>query len=63
VNLFAVLDQAASRFADRGEVYYGDRRVRTWGELRHRALRLATSIRQQYGSRRARRDRDREPQG
>jgi hypothetical protein len=26
VNLFAVLDQAASRFADRGAVYRGERR-------------------------------------
>jgi fatty-acyl-CoA synthase len=50
VNLFAVLDQAASRFAGRGAVYHGDRCVHTWGELRDRALRLATSIRQQAGT-------------
>jgi fatty-acyl-CoA synthase len=50
VNLFAVLDQAARRFADRGAVYQGDRRMCTWGELRDRALRLATSIRQQSGA-------------
>jgi fatty-acyl-CoA synthase len=50
VNLFAVLDQAASRFADRGAVYHGDRRVCTWSELQYRALCLATSIRQQEGA-------------
>ncbi len=50
MNLFAVLDQAASRFPDRGAVYHGDRRVCTWDELRDRALRLATSIRQQCGT-------------
>ncbi|WP_197694308.1 AMP-binding protein [Mycobacterium sp. 852002-40037_SCH5390672] len=49
MNLFAMLDQAASRFPDRGAVYHGDRRVCTWVELRDRALRLATSIRQQHG--------------
>jgi acyl-CoA synthetase (AMP-forming)/AMP-acid ligase II len=48
VNLVASLDQAANRFADRGAVYHGTRRVCTWGELRDRALRLAASIRQQH---------------
>lgn len=48
MNLFALLDQAASRFPDRGAVYLGDRRVCTWVELRDRALRLAASIRQQH---------------
>lgn len=50
MNLFALLDQAASRFPDRGAVYQGDRRVCTWIELRDRALRLAASIRQQHGA-------------
>jgi fatty-acyl-CoA synthase len=50
VNLFAMLDQAANRFADRGAVYHGDRCVCTWRELRDRALRLAASIRQQDGA-------------
>jgi fatty-acyl-CoA synthase len=50
VNLFAMLDQATRRFPDRGALYHGDRRVCTWGELRDRALRLATSIRQQEGA-------------
>ena len=50
VNLFAALDQAASRFADRGAVYHGDRRVCTWAQLRDRASRLAASIRQQAGA-------------
>ncbi|WP_170880045.1 acyl-CoA synthetase [Mycobacterium colombiense] len=48
MNLFALLDQAANRFPDRGAVYQGDRRVCTWNELRDRALRLAASIRQQH---------------
>jgi fatty-acyl-CoA synthase len=46
VNLFALLDQAASRYPEQGAVFHGQRRVATWGELRDRALRLATSIRQ-----------------
>ncbi|CAN5169220.1 long-chain fatty acid--CoA ligase [soil metagenome] len=46
MNLFALLDQAASRFGDRGAVFHGHRQVCTWAELRDRALRLATSIRQ-----------------
>jgi fatty-acyl-CoA synthase len=49
VNLFAVLDQAAGRFADRGAVYHGGRLVCTWRELRDRALRLAASIRHRGG--------------
>jgi fatty-acyl-CoA synthase len=47
MNLFAVLDQAANRFPDRGALYDGDRQLCTWDELRDRVLRLATSIRQQ----------------
>jgi acyl-CoA synthetase (AMP-forming)/AMP-acid ligase II len=50
MNLFAMLDQAATRFPDRGAVYHGDRRVSSWIELRARALRLAASIRQQHGA-------------
>jgi fatty-acyl-CoA synthase len=45
VNLFALLDQTAQRFPDRGAVYHGQRRCCTWQELRDRALRLAGSIR------------------
>lgn len=45
LNLFAVLDQAATRFGDRGGVYHGQRLFCTWHELRERALRLAGSIR------------------
>jgi acyl-CoA synthetase (AMP-forming)/AMP-acid ligase II len=48
VNLFALLDQAAQRFPDRGAVYHGRRRCCTWRELRDRALHLAGSIRQHY---------------
>ena len=50
MNLFAALDQAASRFPDRGAVYHGGRRVCTWAGLRDRGLRLAASIRQQHGA-------------
>jgi len=41
VNLFALLEQAAQRFADRGAVYHGQRRRCTWRGLRDRALHLA----------------------
>ncbi|MBV9516226.1 MAG: AMP-binding protein [Mycobacteriaceae bacterium] len=50
MNLFAVLDQAAARFADRGAVYHGERQLCTWRELRERALRLATSVREAGGT-------------
>ena len=46
MNLFALLDQTAQRFPDRGAVYHGERLCCTWQELRDRALRLAGSIRQ-----------------
>jgi acyl-CoA synthetase (AMP-forming)/AMP-acid ligase II len=48
VNLFALLDQTAQRFPDRGAVYHGRQRCCTWSELRDRALHLAGSIRQHY---------------
>ncbi|MEW2478509.1 AMP-binding protein [Mycobacterium sp. NPDC049093] len=44
MNVFAVLDQAADRFCDRGAVFLGERQVHTWAELRDRVLRLATSL-------------------
>src|SRR5262245_63956406 len=44
LNLFALLDQSAARFGDRGAVYLGEQQRFTWGELRDRTLRLATSI-------------------
>jgi len=49
LNLFALLDQAASRFADRGALYHGERQLCTWRELRDRTLRLATSVRETAG--------------
>jgi fatty-acyl-CoA synthase len=49
LNLFALLDQAASRYPDRGAVFEGKRCLCTWRELRDRALRLATSVRQTGG--------------
>jgi acyl-CoA synthetase (AMP-forming)/AMP-acid ligase II len=44
--MFALLDQAAARFGDRGAVYLGEQQQRTWAELRARALRLAGSLRE-----------------
>jgi fatty-acyl-CoA synthase len=44
LNLFALLDQAASRFGDRGAVFQGERQLYTWSELRERSLRLATTL-------------------
>src|SRR6185436_7686293 len=44
VNLFALLDQAAARFGDRGALYLGEQQRSTWSKLRDRALRLSTSI-------------------
>jgi acyl-CoA synthetase (AMP-forming)/AMP-acid ligase II len=48
LNLFTILDQAAARFAERGALYHGERRLCTWLELRERALRIATAIRAQH---------------
>lgn len=50
MNLFAMLDHAASRFPERGALYHGDRRLHTWIGLRDRVLRLSASIRQQHGA-------------
>ncbi|EUA29291.1 AMP-binding enzyme family protein [Mycobacterium intracellulare] len=50
MNLFAMLDQAASRHPHRGAMYHGTRRLYTWIELRDRALRLAASIRKQHAA-------------
>jgi acyl-CoA synthetase (AMP-forming)/AMP-acid ligase II len=44
VNLFSVLDQAATRFGEHGAVYRGTEQLHTFAELRDRALRLATSV-------------------
>ncbi|MGV0642059.1 long-chain fatty acid--CoA ligase [Mycolicibacterium sp. XJ2546] len=44
MNLFALLDQAASRLGARGAVYFGERQLHTWAELRDRALRLAATL-------------------
>ncbi|MUL85667.1 MULTISPECIES: long-chain fatty acid--CoA ligase [unclassified Mycolicibacterium] len=44
MNVFAVLDQAAARFGDRGAVFLGKRQLATWAQLRDRVLRLATSL-------------------
>lgn len=45
VNLFTVLDQAATRFGDRDAVFSGRQCVSTWARLREHALRIATSLR------------------
>lgn len=44
LNLFALLDQAAARHGDHGAVYRGERQLHTWGELRERVLRLASTL-------------------
>lgn len=44
MNMFAVLDSAATRFGDRGAVYRGQTQLHTWKELRERALRLAAGF-------------------
>lgn len=44
MNLFALLEQAAARFGDRGAVYCGQRQTHTWSSLRERSLRLAGSL-------------------
>ncbi len=45
MNMFALLDQAAARFGERGAVYHGKLQLHTWAELADRARRLATSLR------------------
>ncbi|HZQ33607.1 MAG TPA: AMP-binding protein [Mycobacterium sp.] len=45
MNLFAFLDQAASRYGERGAVYVGERRLHSWRDLRERSLRLAATLR------------------
>ncbi len=44
LNLFGLLDQAADRFGDRGAVFLGERQLHTWGALRDRALRIASTL-------------------
>lgn len=44
VNLFALLDQTAARFGDRGAVFCGQRELHTWARLRDRALRLGATL-------------------
>ncbi|MFL0274538.1 AMP-binding protein [Mycobacterium sp. SMC-19] len=44
MNLFTLLEQAATRFGEQGAVYHGERRLHTWSELADRARRLATSL-------------------
>ena len=48
MNLFALLDQAAQRFPDRGAVYHGRTSLLHLAELRDRALRLAGALRERY---------------
>lgn len=47
MNLFGLLDQAATRFSADGAVYLGTQRFCSWSELRRRALGLAGSLREQ----------------
>jgi acyl-CoA synthetase (AMP-forming)/AMP-acid ligase II len=48
VNLFSLLDQAATRYPDRGTIYRGTQQVATFAELRSRALKIAASLRRIY---------------
>ena len=48
MNSFGLLDQTAARHGDRGAIFLGTKQLRTWGELRDRALRLAASIRRTH---------------
>jgi acyl-CoA synthetase (AMP-forming)/AMP-acid ligase II len=48
VNLFSLLDQAATRYPDRGAIYRGTQQVATFAELRSRALKIAASLRRIY---------------
>ncbi|KJF19288.1 AMP-dependent synthetase [Rhodococcus sp. WS3] len=49
MNIFSFLDQTAQRFNERGAVFHGIDQLYTWSELRDRALRLASTIRQKHG--------------
>ncbi|MEZ0050348.1 fatty-acyl-CoA synthase [Mycobacterium sp. MAA66] len=46
MSLFGILDNAAARFGDNPAVFLGQEQLHTWAELRDRALRLASSIRE-----------------
>jgi fatty-acyl-CoA synthase len=48
VNVFGVLDAAATRHPDQGAVHLGDEQRWTWAELRDRALRLASALRESH---------------
>lgn len=48
MSTFAILEQAAARFGDRGAVFLGEQQLHTWAQLRDRALRLAASIRRAH---------------
>ncbi|BBY60697.1 AMP-binding protein [Mycolicibacterium sarraceniae] len=48
MNLFATLDQAATRLGDRGAVYRGAHQLHTWTQLHDRVLRLAGALRRTY---------------
>ena len=48
MNLFALLDQSATRFPDHGVVYSGVERVMSYAELRRRALRLSATLAERY---------------
>ncbi len=44
MNIFSLLDQAATRLADRGAVYVGTEQGWTYAELGSRSLRLAAAL-------------------
>jgi acyl-CoA synthetase (AMP-forming)/AMP-acid ligase II len=48
VNLFSLLDQAATRYPDRGAVFLGTRQVTSFTELRSLSLKLAAALRRAH---------------
>ena len=50
MNIFALLEQAATRFADRGAVFNGNTQLLTFSKLHQRALQLAASLRGHFPS-------------
>ena len=48
MNLYSLLDQAATRFPERGAVFSGELQVLSFGELRSRVLRIAAMLRRDF---------------
>ena len=48
MNLFTLLDRAATRWPDKGAVFVGERKIWSFAELRSRALKVARYLRQDF---------------